>query len=161
MEPGSCPRCPILERRIAELEAKVQALTQQVEQLTRLLEESRRGGKRQAAPFSKKSPKPNPQKPGRKPGEDYGVKAYRQPPAPEQIDEEHDAHGIRCRLPRRRQPQGLGRQSHIHRFPRSGDPRLGVADLSPARPRRPRLPQPHSPQLAHRRPGGIKSPAAC
>src|SRR6266496_3569119 len=91
MEPGSCPRCPILERRIAELEAKVQALTQQVEHLTRLLEESRRAGKRQAAPFSKKPPKPNPQKPGRKPGEDYGVKAYRQPPAPEQIDEEHDA----------------------------------------------------------------------
>jgi len=91
MEPGSCPRCPILERRIVELEAKVQALTQQVEQLTRLLEESRRGGKRQAAPFSKKPPKPNPQKPGRKPGEDYGVKAYRQAPAPEQIDEEQDA----------------------------------------------------------------------
>jgi transposase len=91
MEPTPCPRCPILERRIAELEAKVHALTEQVEQLTRLLEESRRAGKRQAAPFSKKPPKPNPQKPGRKPGEDYGVKAYRQPPAAKQIDEEHDA----------------------------------------------------------------------
>ncbi len=91
MEPGSCPRCLILERRIAELEAKVQALTQQVEQLTRLLEESRRAGKRQAAPFSKKPPQPNPKKPGRKPGDDYGVIAYRYPPPPEQIDEEHDA----------------------------------------------------------------------
>src|SRR5437879_1168101 len=91
METTLCPRCPILHRRIAEMEAKVQALTQQVEQLTRLLEESRRGGKRQAAPFSKKPPQPNPKKPGRKPGDDYGVSAYRQPPAPEQIDEEHDA----------------------------------------------------------------------
>ena len=102
MEPTPCSRCPILERRIAELEAEletrthrleaqVQILTQQVEQLTRLLEEARRGGKRQAAPFSRKPPKPDPQKPGRKPVEDYGVQAYRQPPPPEQIDEEHDA----------------------------------------------------------------------
>jgi transposase len=81
----------VLERRVAELEAQVQTLTRQVEQLTRLLEEARRGGKRQAAPFSKKPPKPHPQKPGRKPGEDYGVPAYRQPPSPEQIDEEHEA----------------------------------------------------------------------
>jgi transposase len=91
MEATPCPRCLVLERRIAELEAKVQALTQQVELLTRLLEEARRGGKRQAAPFSKKPPKADPQKPGRKPGDDYGVIAYRRPPTPEQIDEEHDA----------------------------------------------------------------------
>jgi len=91
METTPCLRCLILDQRIAELEAQVQALTRQVEQLTRLLEEARRGGKRQAAPFSKKPPKPNPQKPGRKPGDDYGVIAYRQPPPPQEIDEEHDA----------------------------------------------------------------------
>lgn len=102
MEATPCPRCPILERRIAELEAEleartrrfeaqIEALTKQVEHLTRLLEEARRGGKRQAAPFSRKPAKSHPQKPGRKPGEDYGVQAYRQPPSPEQIDEEHDA----------------------------------------------------------------------
>jgi transposase len=84
METTPCPRCLVLERRVAELEARV-------EQLLRLLEEARRGGKRQAAPFSKRAPQPNPKKPGRKPGDDYGVSAYRQPPAPEQIDEEHDA----------------------------------------------------------------------
>jgi len=91
MEATPCPRCLVLERRIAELEAKVQTLTQQVELLTRLLEEARRGGKRQAAPFSKRAPQSKPQKPGRKPGDDYGIIAYRQPPRPEQIDEEHDA----------------------------------------------------------------------
>jgi hypothetical protein len=79
------------ETGAAELEAKVQALTEKVEQLTCLLKESRRAGKRQAAPFAKNPPKRDPQKPGRKADEDYGVKAYRQPPAPEQIDEEDDA----------------------------------------------------------------------
>jgi transposase len=84
METPPCPRCLILEKRIAELEARV-------EELLRLVEELRRGGKRQAAPFSKRPPKLEPKKPGRTPGEDYGVKAYRQPPQPEQIDEEHNA----------------------------------------------------------------------
>src|SRR5262249_12305492 len=36
-------------------------------------------------------PKPNPRKPGRKSGKDYGTKAHRQPPTPEQIDEVHEA----------------------------------------------------------------------
>jgi hypothetical protein len=31
-----------------------------------------------------------PKKPGRKPGKDYGIKAHRQPPSPEQIDEIHE-----------------------------------------------------------------------
>ncbi|HEY7310859.1 MAG TPA: hypothetical protein VH643_15960 [Gemmataceae bacterium] len=38
------------------------------------------------APFAKGPPKPNPKKLGRKPGKDYGTKAHRQHPAPEQID---------------------------------------------------------------------------
>lgn len=85
MEPNpSCPGCQALLRRVAELE-------RQVEELTRLLDQLRRAGKRQAAPFAKQPPKPNPQTPGRKPGENYGLKAFRQPPAPGQIDEEHDA----------------------------------------------------------------------
>jgi transposase len=42
-----------LQRRVAELEA-------QVERLTRLLEQQHRAGKRQAAPFAKGPPKPNP-----------------------------------------------------------------------------------------------------
>src|SRR5256885_3038598 len=79
-----CLNCVRLEREVAELRAKV-------EQLTRLLDEQRRAGKRQAAPFSKGPPKPEPKKPGRKPGQDYGAKAHREPPAPEQVDEVHEA----------------------------------------------------------------------
>jgi transposase len=71
-----------LQRRVAELEA-------QVERLLRLLDEQRRAGKRQAAPFSKGEAKKQPKKPGRKPGADYGSKAQR--PPPEQIDEIHEA----------------------------------------------------------------------
>jgi hypothetical protein len=49
----------VLERRIAELEARVR-------ELERLLSEAVRGTKRQAAPFSKGAPASNPQKSGRK-----------------------------------------------------------------------------------------------
>ncbi|HEY7329054.1 MAG TPA: hypothetical protein VH592_15535 [Gemmataceae bacterium] len=71
-----------MQRRIAGLGA-------QVERLTRLLEQQQRTGKRQAAPFAKGTPEPNPKKPGRKPGKNYGTKAHR--PPPEQIDEVHEA----------------------------------------------------------------------
>ena len=81
-EPPTCPGCiklakqnAALEKRLAALEAKLQALT--------------RAGKRQAAPFSKAPPKSDPQKPGRKSGEDYGTKAFRRAPAV--IDEVHHA----------------------------------------------------------------------
>lgn len=64
-------------------------LRAQVERLTQLLDEQRRAGKRQAAPFAKGPPRPEPKKPGRKPGKDYGTKAHRQPP--EHIDETYEA----------------------------------------------------------------------
>ncbi|MCA1681068.1 MAG: IS66 family transposase, partial [Actinobacteria bacterium] len=50
------------------------------------LEQARRAGKRQAAPFSKGEPKKDPATPGRKSGEDYGTKAHR--PVPDRVDEE-------------------------------------------------------------------------
>ena len=56
------------------------------------LEEARRAGKRQAAPFSKGDPKKDPARPGRKSGEDYGTRAHR--PVPDHVDEE-----IRVPLP--------------------------------------------------------------
>lgn len=56
------------------------------------MEEARRAGKRQAAPFSKGAPKKDPARPGRKSGEGYGTKAHR--PPPERVDEE-----IRVALP--------------------------------------------------------------
>ena len=79
-----CTRCVELERQVADLRAQVQ-------RLEALLDEQRRAGKRQAAPFAKGPPQAAPKKPGRKPGPAYGRKAHRQPPQPEQLDEVHDA----------------------------------------------------------------------
>lgn len=70
--------------QIAELQARV-------DELTRALEEVSRRSKRQAAPFSKNTPKPNPQKPGRKSGEQHGPHGHRSAPADDQIDEHLDA----------------------------------------------------------------------
>ena len=75
-----CPGCESAERRIAALEAQVAALTA-------ALEESRRAGKRQAAPFRKGPPASQPKTPGRKPGDDYGTHARREAPADEELDE--------------------------------------------------------------------------
>ena len=75
-----CVRCVVLERRIAELEARIR-------ELERLLSVATRATKRQAAPFSKGAPRENPRKPGRKPGPDYGTSAFRSLPdrPPDQI----------------------------------------------------------------------------
>src|SRR5262245_446173 len=84
MEPVRCANCQSLQRRVHELQAEI-------ERLRRKLDEATRAGKRQAGPFAKGPPKLDPRKPGRKPGKDYGTKAHRRPPAPEQIDEVHEA----------------------------------------------------------------------
>jgi transposase len=80
MQPVSCAGCQALQRRLRDLQAEN-------ERLRRQLDEATRAGKRQAAPFAKGPPADQPKKPGRKPGRDYGTKAHRQPPSPEQIDE--------------------------------------------------------------------------
>ncbi len=79
--PG-CPNCERLQRRVEALEAEIA-------KLKALIEGLRRGQKRQAAPFSTGELKPNPKKPGRKPGDAYGVRAHRNPPT--HIDEVHEA----------------------------------------------------------------------
>jgi transposase len=84
MAQALCRQCSELQRRVSELESQVATLTHQLEQ-------AQRAGKRQAAPFSKGPPKPDPRKPGRKPGPGYGKKAHRQPPAREQIEETLEA----------------------------------------------------------------------
>jgi transposase len=84
MDPVLCAGCQTLQRRVHDLQAEN-------ERLRRQLDEATRAGKRQAAPFAKDKPKATPKKPGRKPGADYGTKAHREPPAPAQIDEVHDA----------------------------------------------------------------------
>ena len=84
MDRKDCSRCLELERRIAALE-------EQVAKLTAALEEARRAGKRQAAPFRKKQRVAKPKKPGRKTGDEHGKHAHRTAPAPEEIDETYDA----------------------------------------------------------------------
>jgi hypothetical protein len=60
-----------LQRGVEELERRVQ-------ELLRALEESQCAGKRQAAPFSRRSPKAHPDKPGRKAGANYGRRNRKQ-----------------------------------------------------------------------------------
>jgi len=84
MQPVSCAGCQALQRRLRDLQAEN-------ERLRRQFDEATRAGKRQAAPFAKGQPTGQPKKPGRKPGRDYGIKAHRQPPTPDQVDEVHEA----------------------------------------------------------------------
>ena len=80
-----------LRARVEELEGMVRALQEEVQVLTAALEEARRAGKRQAAPFRKPQRIEKPKKPGRKPGEQYGQHARRIAPENAPIDEQHDA----------------------------------------------------------------------
>jgi transposase len=109
----------MLERRVAELERQLAAALARIAELERLLDQRTRDGKRQAAPFSKGSPKPDPEKPGRKPGKDYGTQAFRRLPDrdPDQVidvplprrcprcggrtREEHVAQQFQVEIPRR------------------------------------------------------------
>jgi transposase len=79
---AKCRRCEALER-------DVQALRQENVQLRASLVEAQRAAKRQAAPFSKGEPNPNPKPPGRKRGPNYGKKCRR--PIPDHFDESYDA----------------------------------------------------------------------
>src|SRR5438876_5370328 len=76
---------------IQQLQQQVEALQAENAQLRSQLEQSQRAGKRQAAPFRKGPPKPNPKTPGRKAGDDHGRHAHRQPPPPDRIDETLEA----------------------------------------------------------------------
>lgn len=71
-----------LEATVAQLEVsmaeQVAARDGRIAELERLLEESRRSGKRQAAPFSKGDPSESPARPGRKRGEGHGRHGHRQ-----------------------------------------------------------------------------------
>lgn len=91
-----------LRREVARLSARVEALEQEnaaLKQenaelraenaaLRKALDEARRAGKRQAGPFSRNNPKPNPKKPGRKGGSEYGAVSRR--PTPARIDQTVD-----------------------------------------------------------------------
>src|SRR4051795_4421977 len=91
-DPVSVP-LSVLEE-VQQLRAEVERLRQEDERLRRELEEARasldqaqRQSKRQAAPFSKGPPKPQPKTPGRKSGTAHGRHGHRSPPSPTAIDE--------------------------------------------------------------------------
>ena len=72
----------------AQLGQELQSLRDQLARLNAALEEERRRGKRQAAPFSKGPPVKKPKPPGRKSGQRHGPHAHRS--IPPRIDETHD-----------------------------------------------------------------------
>ena len=67
------------------LRAERERLREINERLRGEVEALRRAAKRQAAPFSKGDPAPNPKRAGRKPGAAYGTRAHRRPP--EHVDQ--------------------------------------------------------------------------
>jgi transposase len=84
MDAPDCPGCRALAAEVAALRA-------QVADLTRRLDDALRAGQRQAAPFRKGPPQPDPKPPGRKAGDAHGEHAHRPPPPPDTISECHDA----------------------------------------------------------------------
>lgn len=84
MDEPVCPGCRDHLKQVAELEARVA-------ELTRLLDDATRAAKRQAAPFRKAPPKPDPKTPGRKSGDAHGQHAHRPPPPAEGFVECHEA----------------------------------------------------------------------
>ena len=74
-----------LRQRVEEQERQIAHLKRRIVDLEKLVEELRRRGKRQAAPFSKGDPSENPKSPGRKAGDQYGQQATRA--VPDHVDE--------------------------------------------------------------------------
>jgi transposase len=69
-----------LQREMAVKDQVIVAQLDRIVELERALEESRRGGKRQAAPFSKGAPEAAPKRPGRKRGDAHGRHGHRRVP---------------------------------------------------------------------------------
>jgi transposase len=74
---------------VGRLTGENERLRSRVGKLEGALEEARRAGKRQAAPFSRGEPKSGPRRPGRRSGEEHGRHGHRE--APGEVDEEFDA----------------------------------------------------------------------
>jgi transposase len=88
---GERPSYDDLLDLVARQQRQIDALTAEVARLTAALDEARRAGKRQAAPFRTGQPKSDPKTPGRRSGDAHGTHGHRSPPAPEQITETLDA----------------------------------------------------------------------
>ncbi len=74
-----------LEQERERLKQEQERLRRENERLKRQLEEAQRANKRQAAPFSRRSQKENPKKPGRKSGSAYGRRYSKA--IPKKVDE--------------------------------------------------------------------------
>jgi transposase len=74
------------QKELERLKEENQRLREENQRLREDLEAAQRAGKRQAAPFSRGKPKPNPQRPGRKSGAAHGPHHHR--PIPDHVDEE-------------------------------------------------------------------------
>ena len=74
---------------LVRLSGENERLRARVGKLEGQLEEARRAGKRQAAPFSRGEPKTQPRRSGRRSGEEHGRYGHREPPG--MVDEELDA----------------------------------------------------------------------
>lgn len=88
-----------LRARVEELEGTVRGLQEQVQILSAALEEARRAGKRQAAPFRKGKIVAKPKTPGRKRGKDHGTHAHRMAPEEASVEEDYEA-PLPCECPR-------------------------------------------------------------
>jgi transposase len=75
-----------LKEENQRLQKENQRLQKENQRLREGLEAAQRAAKRQAAPFSRGKPKPNPQPPGRKSGAAHGPHSHR--PIPDRVDEE-------------------------------------------------------------------------
>src|SRR5437870_10964507 len=74
---------------VRKQQRQIETLLAEVARLTAALDEALRAGKRQAAPFRKGPPKPDPKTPGRKSGDAHGTHGHRLPP--DQIHETYEA----------------------------------------------------------------------
>ena len=91
----TCPNCQRLQAELESFQAKWEETQAELETVRAKLEEAQariatleaelRRGRRQAAPFSREEPKPDPKLPGRRPGQ--GQFTYRERPPAEMIQE--------------------------------------------------------------------------
>jgi len=78
-----------LREQLAERDRVIARLEAANRDLQARLDAAEKAGKRQAAPFSKGKPKPDPKTPGRKSGDVHGRHGHR--PTPDAVDETYDA----------------------------------------------------------------------
>ena len=69
-----------LQEELRKKDRTISAQAERIKELEAALEESHRAGKRQASPFSKGEPKPDPKRPGRKAGDAHGRHGHRMAP---------------------------------------------------------------------------------